>query len=122
MKSGGTRNFISFITANFKILDHGGVLFVDEIENSFHILLVQHIIHYFLFRNPNNAQLIFTTHQGQLLNRTLLRPDQIWFTEKNNQQSRLYSLSDFDLSEIHNIEAAYYTGKFGATPYIEVPK
>ena len=118
-ESHGTRAYIDRLSRSAAKFILGGLIVIDEIETGLHVHLIKHLIQMFQTEKNTKAQLIFTTHQGQLLRSLLFRPDQIWFTEKKNQQSRLYSLSDFDLSEIDNIEAAYYTGKFGATPYIE---
>ena len=71
--------------------------------------------------NPHNAQLIFTSHDTHLLDRTLLRKDQIWFTEKNNMGiTELYSLQDFDgVREDTPFDKWYLAGKFGAIPNIQ---
>ncbi|MFZ1562587.1 MAG: AAA family ATPase, partial [Saprospiraceae bacterium] len=75
--------------------------------------------------NPNNAQLIFATHDTNLLGETLFRRDQIWFTEKDEQeQSDLYCLHDFNLpdgSKVRNdsnLEKNYIRGRYGAIPFI----
>ncbi len=64
--------------------------------------------------NPNNAQLIANTHNTNLLNRDLMRRDQLWITEKNNQQvSELFSLSDIKVNKKIDLEDAYLKGRFG---------
>jgi AAA15 family ATPase/GTPase len=72
--------------------------------------------------NPNGAQLFFTTHDSSLLDRTLFRRDQIWFTEKDNDQAtRLYPLSDFSPRENEAWERGYLTGRYGAVPFFNDP-
>ena len=97
------------------------VLIVDELDKSLHPFIVQFIVNLFnSAENKNNAQLIFNTHETNLLNLNLLRRDQIWFTEKNAQTgiSDLYSLSDFSTRNKENIEKGYMLGKYGAIPDI----
>ena len=74
--------------------------------------------------NPSGAQLIFTTHDTNLLNRNYLRRDQIWFTEKNAVSSTdLYSLAEFRDTPVGNsgcdpsLAREYIAGRYGAIPY-----
>jgi AAA15 family ATPase/GTPase len=79
-------------------LANGGVLIIDEIEAKQHPILTLNTIDAFLNKesNPNNAQLIFATHDTNLLTFSNLRRDQICFAEKNKWEStELYSIADF---------------------------
>jgi AAA15 family ATPase/GTPase len=75
-----------------------------------------------MFNNPeinkNNAQLIFTTHDTTLLDGEIFRPDQIWFTEKDNSMTKLYSLFDFRPRENESLQKGYLLGRYGAIPFI----
>jgi hypothetical protein len=69
--------------------------------------------------NPNNAQLIFTSHDNTLQRNNLLRRDQIWFTQKRSDQStELYPLTDFHVRNDLAIDKAYLDGRFGAVPFL----
>lgn len=70
--------------------------------------------------NPNNAQLIFTTHDVYVLSQKLFRRDQIWFCEKNNKQAtEVYSLLEFSPNkDKDNIALRYLSGRYGALPLI----
>jgi AAA15 family ATPase/GTPase len=68
--------------------------------------------------NHNNAQLIFTTHDTTLLDEEIFRPDQIWFTEKDNSMTKLYSLLDFRPREDESLQKGYLLGRYGAIPFI----
>lgn len=69
--------------------------------------------------NPHNAQLIFMTHDTNLLDRNIFRRDQIWFTEKNRYgASTLYSLAEFKVRNDASFEKDYFRGKYGAIPFI----
>ena len=96
---------------------------MDELEKIIHPKLVEYIVKLFNNKNINkaNSQLIFTTHATKLLNLELLRRDQIWFTEKdqNNGVSTLYPLDSFSVRKDENIEKGYMNGRYGAIPFIK---
>ena len=101
---------------------NGEVLVFDELETSLHPNLVVHLIQLFLnpVINKKGAQLIFTTHDTNLLNLDLFRRDQIWFVEKtNNQFSDFYSLAQLkNVRKDENIEKGYIAGKYGSIPFL----
>lgn len=71
--------------------------------------------------NPNGAQIVFTTHNTELLDMELLRKDQLYFVDKNGEGvSELYGISDFSAHTTVNIRKGYLIGKYGATPNIEI--
>ncbi|NLA52095.1 MAG: ATP-binding protein [Alcaligenaceae bacterium] len=122
-ESDGTQKFFCLIGPWLDALENGYVLFVDELHNSLHTHLAHFLIKLFNNpnTNPNNAQLIFTTHDTNQLDSELLRRDQIWFCEKNDRQAtQLYPLTEFKVRKGHqNLEAAYLSGRYGAIPFIE---
>jgi AAA15 family ATPase/GTPase len=104
-------------------IENGGVLIVDELDTSLHPFITKLIVLLFQSEkiNPKGAQLIFTTHDVSLLDRDLLRKDQIWFAEKSDMGvTDFYSLQDFEgLREDTPFEKWYLAGKFGALPNIK---
>jgi AAA15 family ATPase/GTPase len=108
-------------------LTNGGVLIIDEIEAKLHPIMTIETINLFLDKatNPKNAQLIFATHDTNLLTYSDLRRDQIYFCEKNKWEStEIYSLSDFvylDNSKERpdtDKEKRYIEGRYGAIPVL----
>jgi AAA15 family ATPase/GTPase len=96
-ESSGTNKAFEIAGHIFWTLVNGGVLIIDEIEAKLHPLMTLDIINLFLYNNtnPNKAQLIFATHDTNLLSSARLRRDQIYFTKKNQWEStEIYSLSD----------------------------
>lgn len=87
-------------------------------------MLVNFILAKFQSRasNPNGAQIVFTTHNTDLMNLELLRKDQLYFVDKSNHDgvSELYSISEFSTRTTDNIRKGYLVGKYGATPDIEI--
>lgn len=123
-ESDGTRKLMSLAPAIESVLKRGGVLLVDEIERELHPMLVNFIVAKFQSKNsnPNGAQIIFTTHNTELMNLELLRKDQIYFADKNRNDgsSELYSVTDFMTKTADNIRKGYLVGKYGATPELEI--
>lgn len=97
---------------------------MDEIERELHPMLVDYIVAKFQNKssNPNGAQIIFTTHNTELMNETLIRKDQIYFVDKNQSDgsSELYTISEFSTKTTDNIRKGYLLGKYGAIPNIEI--
>ena len=120
-ESVGTRKLFALAGPWLNVLENGYVLFADELNNSMHPLMVRFLIS--LINNPQinrkNAQLIFSTHDTSVLDNDLFRRDQIWFTEKdNNNATKLYPLSDFTPRKGEALEKGYQNGRYGALPYI----
>lgn len=108
-------------------LTNGGVLIIDEIEAKLHPIMTIETINLFLDKktNPNDAQLIFATHDTNLLTYSDLRRDQVYFCEKNKwEATEIYSLSDFvylDNSKERpdtDKEKRYIEGRYGAIPVL----
>ena len=122
-ESDGTRKLMSLAPAIESALNIGGVLFVDDLEIGLHPALVNYIVAKFQNKhsNPKGAQLIFTTHNTELLNMEILRKDQLYFVDKQpDGASELYSVSDFDKHITENVRKSYLLGKYGAVPDVEI--
>lgn len=121
-ESDGTQKLFYMAGPIIDALDHGRILWVDEMEARFHTNLTSSLVDLFNSKqtNPNNAQLIFTTHDTNLLNLQKFRRDQIWFINKDLEySSRLYSLADFKIrNDKASLEDDYLRGVYGATPHI----
>mgnify|MGYP005929127771 CR=1 FL=1 len=106
-----------------KKLETGGIMFIDELDNSLHPKLTKFLVKLFSnpISNPKNAQLVCATHEVTLLDKDMFRMDQVWFTEKNKfGASELYSIKDFDgVREGIPFDKWYYNGKFGGEPKIK---
>lgn len=126
-ESAGTRKLFDMSGPIFDTLENGAVLVIDELDAKMHPLISQEIIRLFNSKetNPQNAQLVFSTHDTHLLSTKMLRRDQIWFTEKNDaEQTDLYCLTDIVFPDgtkprnDANYERNYIAGRYGAIPYI----
>ncbi|HMR89435.1 MAG TPA: ATP-binding protein [Saprospiraceae bacterium] len=128
-ESEGTKKAFHFSGPVLYTLINGGVLIVDEIEAKMHPLITLNTIKLFLDKktNPKNAQIIFATHDTNILHYAKLRRDQINFVEKNHWEStEIFALSDFkykndNLKERHDIdkEKRYLEGRYGAIPELK---
>ena len=124
-ESNGTKTLFRMAPSVFRALDSGGLLVVDELESSLHPLLGAVIVEMFNSpqKNPRNAQILFTTHDTNLLGTTLdkppLRRDQIWFVEKDKEgASNLFPLTDYKPRKSENLERGYLQGRYGAIPFL----
>jgi AAA15 family ATPase/GTPase len=124
-ESSGTQKFFALTGPVLNVLESGFTLVVDELDSKLHPNLICKLVSLFNSKelNPKNAQLIFNTHDTNLLSSGLFRRDQIWFTEKNKfGEARIYSLSDFKTDEVRKTEPFednYIRGKYGAIPFLD---
>ena len=123
-ESSGTTKYFSLTGPILDVIENGYTLVVDELDSKLHPNLVCKIVSLFNSSalNPKHAQLIFNTHDTNLLSSGLFRRDQIWFTDKNKYgEASLYSLSDFKSDAVRKTESFednYVRGKYGAVPYL----
>jgi uncharacterized protein len=120
-ESDGTQKLYQLSGLLVNLLEDGGILIIDELDARLHPLITCAIVKLFNSpkTNPKNAQLIFTTHDTNLLSSNLFRKDQIWFTEKNRHGATdLYSLAEYKIPEQSSFEQDYIAGKYGAVPFI----
>ncbi len=128
MESAGTLKMFALYPELQNVLEKGSVFFIDELNARLHPLLVRNFLLTFLNPEINikHAQLIFTTHDTWQLSNQLLRRDEVWFTEKDEQGiSKLYSLADFvdesgaRIRKDESYEKNYLIGKYGAIPTLK---
>lgn len=126
MESAGTQRLFALLGPWFDTLENGNVLIVDEFGSNLHTKLSVELIKIFQSKiNTTNAQLIFASHDTNLLRNDLFRRDQIWFTEKDSESgsSDLYSLVEYKINQATSVrndasfEKDYLIGKYGAIPY-----
>ncbi len=118
----GTQSLFFFSPILKDAFEKGKVIIIDEINKCLHPLLVQFVIKLFHDSNinKNNAQLIFNTHDTNLLSLDIFRRDQIWFAEKDTKKGAtdLYPLDDFSVRKSENIQKGYLNGRYGAIPFV----
>ncbi|MDL2257178.1 ATP-binding protein [Bacteroidales bacterium OttesenSCG-928-I14] len=118
-ESDGTVRLLDFIPAFNDIFSKNKVYFIDEIERSLHPVLIKELVSKFSSDNKTKGQLMFTTHESNLLDQNIFRQDEIWFTEKDkNGSTDLYSLSDFKEHSTIDIRKGYLTGRYGSIPFL----
>lgn len=123
-ESEGTKKIFAMAGPLVDTLKNGKVLLVDELDARLHPLATRAIINLFNSKetNPQNAQLIFATHDTNLLSKDIFRRDQIWFAEKDKfSATHLYSLVEYKVRKVRNdasFESDYIQGRYGAIPFI----
>lgn len=117
-ESDGTVRLLNLIPALYGAIELGHTIIVDEIDHSIHPILIFALIKFFADKSTK-GQIIFTTHETCLLNqKVLLRADEVWFAEKIEGATKLYSLNDFKEHNTISVENGYINGRYGAIPYI----
>lgn len=119
-ESMGTQRMFQLSGPLFYTLMNGGVFIIDEFEDSLHFDLQKKLLSEF-FKNSKNSQILFTTHNVQLLEDKMFRRDEIWFTEKKEDGcTDLFSLADFKPKprKDKSIINGYLTGSYGALPVL----
>ncbi len=117
----GTKGLFALAGPWLDILDRGLTVCADELETSLHPLMVRELLRLFFSEkeNPKGAQIIFTTHNPLLLDPTLLRRDQVWFTEKDaDGAAHLYPLTDYKPRKGESLARGYLAGRYGAVPFV----
>lgn len=125
-ESNGTQTMFRIALQILESLDSGSPLLFDELETSLHPLLAIEIVNLFNdpVRNPKHAQLVFTTHDSNLLGTTIgepvLRRDQIFLTEKDHKTGSTcaYPLTNYKPRKSENLERGYLQGRYGAIPFL----
>lgn len=127
-ESEGTLSALSFFSRALKVLEHGGVLLVDELDMSLHPTLVREFVSLFAEpdTNPRQAQLIFTTHDVSLISvpsneRRILARDQVWFCEKDAAgRSEIFPATSYSPRAGENLGRNYLNGIYGALPNLTI--
>lgn len=119
-ESDGTRRLLDLIPILHHMQNRDAVYFIDEIDRSMHPMLIWKYLEFFIHAcNTQNSQIIVTTHESNLLDLELVRRDEIWFAEKNQElATKLYSLADFKIRKDLEIRRHYLQGRFGAIPFL----
>lgn len=122
-ESDGTLKMFALYQFIQDCIERGSVLLVDELNSRLHPLLVRNILITFMDPEVNihHAQIIFTSHDLWQLKNNILRKDEIWFTDKDNDGiSTLYSLADFKgVESENNYVENYLLGQYGAIPSLK---
>lgn len=124
-ESAGTIALLNLAPDVVDALHSGSLMCIDELEASMHPALAMRLVSMFndAVQNPNGAQLVFATHDtnllGTVVGEPVLRRDQVWFTEKDDGgATHLYPLSDFHPRKEENLERGYLQGRYGAIPFL----
>ena len=120
-ESKGTQKLFRFLCPIIDILSSGKIFICDEIETHLHPSIVQKIVNEFLLNTSQKSQIVFTTHDTDLLDLDMIRRDQIWFTElkPESRSTDLYSLAELkNVRKDENIRKGYISGKYGAIPIV----
>lgn len=118
-ESMGTMRLFALAGPLYEVLRDGLVMVVDELDTSLHPDLMRVFVGLFHNpgMNPHGAQLIATTHDTSMLDREVIRPDNVWLTEKDRRgATTLYPLTDFPVRSDAAFASLYHAGRVGGLP------
>lgn len=121
-ESSGTQRLMEILPVLADAESQERVYVIDELDRKLHPALSRLFVETFIYRcdEPSRTQLIFTTHDTHLMDRKLLRRDEIWFLEKDRWgASTLYPMTDLKVRPDLKIEKGYLQGRFGAVPLVQ---
>lgn len=122
-ESQGTRKLFNLSVPILNALREGEVLIIDELDASLHPMLTKHLIQLFHNEatNTKKAQLIFSTHDTNMISQELFKKDQVWLTQKDRYGStNIYSLAEIKgIKKNEKLERQYMKGRYGGVPYID---
>ncbi len=120
-ESAGTQHVVHLLGAMLSALGRGALLVIDDLGSSLHPLLLAEIIRLFKDKryNKTNAQLIFTTHNTEVLDQDLLRVSEIGIVNKTKRRgTTLTRVCDFaGVRNVTNFRKQYLEGNFGGIPF-----
>jgi AAA15 family ATPase/GTPase len=112
----GNQNLLNILPPFFHVINHGGMLLIDEFSSGFHNELEELLVKYF-FNKSQSSQVIFVTHSTNLLSTSIIRPDQVYSVDFNDQEgSVIKRFSDEKPREAQNLEKMYVSGVFSGLP------
>ena len=117
-ESDGSIRLLDFIPMLIDLRLNESVYLVDEIDRSMHPMLSKELLEYYFdhLSDDRDSQLIFSTHESNLLDLNLIRADEVWFVEKSKEgASHLTSLAEYKPRE--DIRKGYLQGRYGAIPF-----
>lgn len=118
-ESDGTKRLLDYLPLFYDVSNRSKIYIVDEIERSIHPLLIKELIRKFSENVQTKGQLIFTTHESNLLDQSILRQDEIWFAEKDKQGcTSFFPLSEFKEHHTKDVSKGYLNGRYGAVPFL----
>ena len=117
-ESDGSIRLLDFMPMLIDLRLNDCVYLVDEIDRSMHPMLSRKLLEYYLhhLEDERKTQLIFTTHESNLLDLNVIRADEVWFVEKGKDgASYLTSLAEYKPRE--DVRKGYLQGRYGAIPF-----
>ena len=118
-ESSGTRKLFQILIRLLDVVKNRKSIMMDEFDMGLHTRLADFILD--LIHASEGSQLLFSSHNTNLIDVKRLRRDQIVFVNKSEDgATEVYSLYDFkDFRENMDAEKGYIQGRFDAVPYVD---
>ncbi len=118
-ESSGTRKLFQMLLRLLDVVKNRKGIMMDEFDMGLHTRLADFILD--LIHASEGSQLLFSSHNTNLIDVKRLRRDQIVFVNKSEEgATEVYALYDFkDFRENMDAEKGYIQGRFDAVPYVD---
>ena len=121
-ESDGVRITFDLLAPLMQVISENKIFIIDELETHLHSALSKELLRFFYQNTDSKSQLIFTTHNMELLDQNIIRRDQVWFTElkPEGRETELYSLAEYNgVRNDENLRRGYIEHRYGSWPNIE---
>jgi hypothetical protein len=119
--SPGVKRVIGLAYQMLQAIEKNQIVIIDEIDIQLHPRLFGALLDFYHNHQSSQSQLIFTTHNTYPLWKKMLRRDQIWFVNKNNDlSSELVNFTEFKIPPEASYENDYLNGRYGGVPLLEM--
>ena len=120
--SSGTKKVEAVASYIYEAIKEGKTLIIDELDNGLHYKLTRAIVSTFNNLSNTKGQLLFTAHDLLLIDcNNLMRKDQIYFLERNEQSANLFCLKKATVSAGGPREGADLIKRYNHGDFVEVP-
>ena len=119
----GTRLVFNMLTPLIDVIQNNKVFICDEFETHLHPALAKELLRFFYSNKDSKSQFILSTHNLELLDKNMVRRDQIWFTklDDDSRSTRLFSLAEYNgVRNDENLRKGYIEHRYGSWPDIEL--
>lgn len=120
-QSDGTLRLLTLMPAFYAIFNKKCTVFIDEINNCIHPNLIKELVRNYS-ESASKGQLIYTTHESELLDNDFMRADEVWIANKVEGSTDLYSINDFKEHRGLLMRRGYLEGRYGGVPYTTLKK
>lgn len=121
-ESHGTKRVMDLLPVFLSLVTQNRIFVIDDFDQSMHSILTERLLESYLETCEENtrSQLIIMTQDLNIMDSRLLRKDEMWLTEREDDgSSNLVSMCEFEDLVEGEIRTNYLQGRMGGIPQIQ---